>query len=242
MLVLLVSDVHANLPALDAVLAEARAAGASEVWHLGDLVGYGPQPVEVIERLREAQALNVMGNHDAAAAGLITTEDFNSLAAAAVAWTTGRLTPSARNYLAALPQTAAAGDVTCVHGSLRDPLWEYLDSVEAARAHFGRQATRLSVTGHTHLPTALSLRGDLVEAHQPEDGEVVDVSVGRWCLNPGSVGQPRDSDPRASFALYDPQRAAVTFRRVPYAVDKTQALMAAAGLPEPLGRRLLFGR
>jgi len=242
-LVLLISAVHANLAALDAVLADPEAARTDATWHLGDLVGYGPQPNEVVARLRELGAANILGNHDAAAVGLLPTRDFNQFAAHAAAWTTDQLDESSRDYLAALPRIAATHDVTRVHGSLRDPLWEYLTTVEAAREHFARQETDLSAVGHTHIPLALSLTlsGSLT-AEEPGDGETLDLTGARWCLNPGSVGQPRDSDPRAAFALLDTSQRRVTFRRVEYDIAGTQALMAAAGLPDPLVRRLQYGR
>lgn len=242
MLVLLISDVHSNLAALDAVLSAEPAARADEIWHLGDLVGYGPQPLEVIDRLGALGASNVLGNHDAAAAGLIPPRDFNALASTAIAWTAEQLSSAHRDYLAALPRVETSAGVTRVHGSLRDPLWEYLTSVEGAREHFNRQETALSAVGHTHLPMALRFDNGALDARQPEDGERVDLAGGKWCLNPGSVGQPRDSDARASFAILDLNALTATFHRAPYDVGATQRLMREAGLPDPLARRLSFGR
>jgi diadenosine tetraphosphatase ApaH/serine/threonine PP2A family protein phosphatase len=243
MRIALLSDVHANLAALEAVLAHAEAHGAEGVWHTGDLVGYGPDPEEVIARLREIGAACVIGNHDAAVAGLIGTEDFNALAAAASAWTTERITAEGKAFLAALPEVERDGNYTRVHGTLRDPVWEYLVTYEAARAHFELQETTHSVVGHTHLPLVVweTAPGEM-DALRPEDGTVFELGERRCCLNPGGVGQPRDGDPRACYALLDTGDGTVTFRRVPYDVAATQRRMIELGLPEALANRLARGR
>lgn len=243
MRVALLSDVHANLTALDAVLAAASASPLDAIWHMGDIVGYGPQPLEVIQRLAEVGAAGVLGNHDAAAIGAIGVDEFNALAAEAARWTAKQLDESARRQLAALPEVRTSDDVVRVHGTLRQPLWEYLVSAADARAHFALQGVPISIVGHTHTPVAIqSLSPDQVDARYPEDGACIELGDGTWCLNPGSVGQPRDSDPRASFAILDTSARAVTFHRVEYDIATTQRLILEAGLPEPLGARLAFGR
>ena len=243
MRIALISDIHANLVALDAVLADAEARGAETIWNLGDTVGYGPDPNGVIARLRAEGAVSVLGNHDAAATGQITTELFNPLAAQAADWTDAALDDKARADLAAMATVHHEGDWSCVHGTLRDPIWEYLFSVEAATGHFERQQTPFSAVGHTHVPMIVRKLGDGgIEATPPADGETEPLGEGLLCVNPGSVGQPRDGDPRASYALVDTSAATVTHHRVVYEIAETQRLMAEAGLPKPLAQRLEQGR
>jgi len=245
MRVALLSDVHANLTALDAVLAGARQERAEAFWAMGDQVGYGPDPGAVLARLREVGAEAVLGNHDAAAAGLIGVQDFNDVAAQALAWTRAAISEEDRAYLAALPQVVADEPYTRVHGSLRGPLWEYLVSAASFRAHFALQGTAISISGHTHRPLAvwLDVRGEL-DSEVPGDGTTItlDPDGRRWAINPGGVGQPRDGDPRAAWALLDTGAGAVRFHRVPYDIGAVQVRMAEAELPEPLIRRLSFGR
>lgn len=239
MVVLVVSDIHANLVALEAVLRDAGEVDA--IWCLGDSVGYGPQPNEVLERLAHASC--VLGNHDAAAAGLISVDDFNPYAAEAARWTAARLVYGLASQIKDLPETRVEEeDFTLVHGSLRHPIWEYLVTAESALAHLELQTTPFGLAGHTHLPlrvqeTAVGPRFALLE-----DGQVVELASTRLILNPGSVGQPRDGDPRASYALLDTKAATFTLKRVQYDIAATQALMAGAGLPERLIQRLAVGR
>ena len=243
MRVALLSDVHANMAALDAVLRRAEADRAEAIWHMGDLVGYGPDPDEVIARLVELDARCVLGNHDAAVAGLTGLDTFNDLAADGCRWTIDNSTAETRAFLAALPRSVVDGDFTRVHGSLREPLWEYLATYEAAEAHFARQQTRFSVFGHTHLPALLFENGDGdLEALTPADGEVAELAELRCAINPGGIGQPRDGDPRACYALLDTAMLEVTFRRVPYDVPTTQRRIIERGLPRFLAMRLAAGR
>ena len=255
MRIAIVSDVHANLAALDAVLGHAEGQGATDgLWCLGDSVGYGPQPRECIARLRELGALAVAGNHDRAATGLMSTDDFNPLAAEAALWTRGQLAAEDAAYLDSLPEVAYApagavdsgAEFTLVHGSLRWPLWEYIHSNEAAAAHLRLQSTPFSLFGHTHVP-ALMVEGG---AH-PEgcdlrllsDGEVVALDRGtKAAFNPGGAGQPRDGDPRTAYAVYDDAAATITAHRLEYDIAATQRLMEDASLPRPLVARLSLGR
>jgi diadenosine tetraphosphatase ApaH/serine/threonine PP2A family protein phosphatase len=254
--VLIVSDIHANLAAFDAVLRDAAARGPIDVvWNLGDCVGYGPQPVECIARLRELRALMVAGNHERAATGAISTADFNPNAAAAAAWTRDQLGEEEVSYLDALPEVTRAKvgqdagqdpEFTLVHGTLREPIWEYLHSHDAAIGHLRLQETALGLVGHTHVPM-LVLEDEAAaqgcELYHLADGEAVELTAGRkMVINPGSVGQPRDRDPRAAYAMYDTERAVVTLHRVEYDIGATQALMEAAGLPRWLIERLSAGR
>jgi predicted phosphodiesterase len=243
MRIALLTDIHANLQALDAVLADAHSLGFEAVWQMGDIVGYGPDPDAVVERLKELGAVGVMGNHDAAAIGQLPLDEFNRFAAEANLWTASVLSEQSKDYLAALPTVHQESAFTLVHGSLRDPLWEYLTTYDAARAHFALQRTQFSVVGHTHIPlVAEEVEPRVVEADGPGPGAVVDLSHRKLCINPGGVGQPRDGDPRACYALLDTGDATLTFRRVEYDIPATQRRMCDCGLPEPLISRLARGR
>lgn len=241
---LVVSDVHANITALDAVLDASREYGFDQVWCAGDIVGYGPDPHEIIERLRALGARCVAGNHDLAACGLMSVDEFNPVAADAARWTAALLTHDERDWLGGLPAvTAPSEHATMAHGSLRAPAWEYLLSPEQAEAQFALQETPLSIVGHSHLPFHVRESGDsayplFVPA---ADGATVPLDT-RTILNPGSVGQPRDGDARASFMLYDDVAATATWRRVSYDIAAVQQRILAAGLPPYLAHRLALGR
>jgi diadenosine tetraphosphatase ApaH/serine/threonine PP2A family protein phosphatase len=246
---LIVSDVHANLVALEAVLRDAERDGpADAVWSLGDCVGYGPQPGECIARLRGFEAAMVAGNHERAATGAIGTEDFNPAAAAAAQWTKARLTPDERAFLDELPEVIApiSEDFTLVHGTLRRPIWEYLYESEAALGHLALQQTPFGLVGHTHVPMLVvedRTSFDGCQLFRLADGEKVDLDPNvRIVLNPGSVGQPRDGDPRASYALIDTESNVITLHRVEYDIAATQKLMAQEDLPRWLIERLSVGR
>jgi predicted phosphodiesterase len=243
MRVALLSDVHANLAALEAVLANANAERVEAIWNVGDVVGYGPNPDRVVELMVIEGAVCVQGNHDAAVAGVVTIETFNELAAQAVRWTIAHTTAATREYLAGLPPVTHEGFYTLLHGTLRDPTWEYLTTFDAAHAHFAAQETPYSVVGHTHLPLVIrEVSPGRVEAFTPEDGLVVELGEERLAINPGGVGQPRDGDPRSSYAVLDTDSGTIAFHRVEYDIAQTQQRMLAAGLPEALAARLEFGR
>ncbi len=243
MRVALLSDIHANLAALEAVLASANGQHIDTVWNVGDAVGYGPDPDRVIELMVIEGATCVRGNHDAAVAGAIGLELFNPLASRAVEWTIEHTTVATREYLAGLPPIATEGFYTLVHGTLRDPAWEYLTTYESAHAHFAVQPTPYSVVGHTHLPLVVrEIAPGRLEAFTPEDGLIVELGEERLAINPGGVGQPRDGDPRASYAVLDTDIGTIAFHRVEYDIASTQRRMLQAGLPEALASRLEFGR
>jgi diadenosine tetraphosphatase ApaH/serine/threonine PP2A family protein phosphatase len=244
MRVAIVSDIHANRPAFEAVLRHAGAAARIDaLWSLGDLVGYGPHPNECIALLRSHEHRAVAGNHDLAACGKMGTEEFNEAAAAAAHWTSEQLSAEGRDYLASLDEVVCEQDFTLVHGSLRWPVWEYLLSSEQAQAHFELQRTPYSLVGHSHLPFVCR-----EETSTPPvlriavDGGVEDLGSERMILNPGSVGQPRDGDPRPSYAVYDSEARTVTHHRVEYDIEATQRDMETARLPRWLIERLTFGR
>ena len=239
MRVAILSDIHANLPALQAVLA--ALAPYDAVWHLGDVVGYGPEPDAVIERLRAEEALGVCGNHEAAALGRIETSWFNDDARVAIEWTALRLSAASRAWLAALPLKREVAGFTLVHGSPRDPIWEYVASAAVARANLELLPTAHGFIGHTHDPRVFRESDGRLESLVPRAGGELRLDGRRSLLNPGSVGQPRDGDPRAGAAILDTEEGTVSWHRVAYDVTVTQGRMRAAGLPPRLVSRLALG-
>jgi diadenosine tetraphosphatase ApaH/serine/threonine PP2A family protein phosphatase len=249
MRVLVVSDIHGNVHALEAVLAAAGAVDA--LWNLGDAVGYGAFPNEVLHLLRERSKLNVRGNHDRACCGLMSTETFNPVAATAAQWTRDQLTNENLRWLREWPQgpLCAGEHALCVHGS---PLDEdhYITTMRDAWRPLQKMGRDLAFFGHTHLQGAFSQREEeWQEEHPvfaPEGGAaeaLLEVAPGsRHLINPGSVGQPRDLDWRAAYAIYEAEQATVEFHRVPYDVSAAQAAIRRAGLPERLASRLAQGR
>jgi predicted phosphodiesterase len=240
MRIAVLSDIHSNLSALEAVRADLPP--VDEIWVLGDIVGYGPQPNEVIRVLQELGARSVLGNHDAAAIGSISADDFNSDARAAIEWTAGQLDANARTYLATLPETRVSGDLTAVHGSPRDPIWEYITSPSVAAANMASFETWLCTFGHTHLPIIFRADGARVEMLPAIPGEPIRLDARRALLNPGSVGQPRDGIPASAYLILDDRAATAEFHRVAYDIGRTQARMRDVGLPARLSERLTWGR
>ena len=238
---LIVSDVHSNLVALDAVVAAAEADGPLDgVWCLGDVVGYGPWPLETVRRLRSLDAVCIQGNHDAGAVGRISLDTFNHVAREACRWNGAQLDEDARVFLRGLPDSVAVAGFTLVHGTPRDPVWEYLTSHADAVDALQRVNTRDVLVGHTHLQFAFE---DGRGAAVPGPGELtVGRDGGRLVVNPGSVGQPRDRDPRAAYAVYDSETETLALRRAAYDIAAVQRAMEAVGLPEPLISRLSAGR
>jgi diadenosine tetraphosphatase ApaH/serine/threonine PP2A family protein phosphatase len=235
----LLSDVHANLGALRAVLAETPP--DAEIWVMGDTVGYGPEPSEVLAVLRKRGARIVAGNHDLAVAGRIKVDAFNDWAAEAARMHQQWLSPEERQFLGSLPLSAAADSFTLVHGSLRDPVWEYVFDPRGARACLERAATPHCCHGHTHVPAVFTVSGGRANGYRPKAGERYTLGSARALINPGSVGQPRDGDPRAAWALYEPERGGITFRRTSYDVGATQREMRSRRLPRFLADRLSHG-
>ena len=239
MRIAVLSDIHANLVALDAVLA--RLGTVDAIWHLGDVVGYGPEPDGVVERLTGHGAVGVRGNHDAAAIGGPEIEWFNPDARAAIEWTRTFISATTRDWLAALPERREEGDYTLVHGSPREPLWEYITSSPVARANLAILATPFGLHGHTHLPIAWVEDDGRLVSIAPGDGSTFALDDRRALLNPGSVGQPRDGDPTASYLVLDTDAGRATWHRVAYDIAAVQAAMRAAALPARLVERLTYG-
>ena len=237
---LVVSDIHSNLVALEAVLADARERGGFQrVWCLGDIVGYGPEPMACLERLWDLDAVAIVGNHDAGAVGTIGLDEFNPLAAQACEWTSHRLSAEARDYLRGLPTTVTNGAITLVHGAPRDPIWEYLVSYSQAQAAWESIESRALLVGHSHIPF-VCVEGEGMQRAMGERRAT--LAEGRLVANPGSVGQPRDGDSRAAYAVYDDADEALELRRTVYDIAATQRRMEELGLPGPLSARLSVGR
>jgi len=239
MRVAVLSDIHSNIVALDAVLQHAGQVDA--IWHLGDVVGYGPEPDAVVARLAELDATGVRGNHDAAAIGGREIEWFNPEARAAAEWTAATISPTTQRWLGDLPERHTIEDLTLVHGSPRDPLREYVTDPMTAAANLDVLATRHGLHGHTHVPVAWIESGGRVVLIQPSDGSSAELDGARMLLNPGSVGQPRDGDPRAAYLTLDTEMRTVTWHRVEYDVEPVRRAIRAAGLPGRLGDRLVVG-
>ena len=239
MRIALLSDIHSNLPALDAVLEAATDVDA--IWHLGDVVGYGPDPDGVVARLRERDATGVRGNHDAAACGGPEIDWFNPDARRAMEWTRTALSDDTRAWLEALPERRTEAGCDLVHGSPRDPLWEYVTSIGVARENLRLLDAPIGLHGHTHVPVAWVEDGDAVELVRGRAGRLLEIGDRRVLVNPGSVGQPRDGNPDASFAILDLEARTVEWRRTRYDVGAVQAAMRAAGLPGSLVSRLSSG-
>jgi len=232
-----VSDIHANLIALETVLADMGPVDA--LWVCGDTVGYGPDPSDVLALLVERKATLVAGNHDRAVATGEDLELFNPPAAAAAKMHQRWLSAAERDMLAALPRTLETSDVTLCHGSLRDPLWEYVTNPTSAAASLALAKTSHCCAGHTHVPSLFR------SGKEPQPGRVgYDAPyplAPRAFLNPGSVGQPRDGDPRAAYAVIDLAPGTVTFHRSRYRIDETQRRIRERGLPAIFADRLGFG-
>jgi predicted phosphodiesterase len=244
MRIAVLSDIHANLPALEAVASDLPP--VDEIWVLGDTVGYGPQPNEVIATLQAMGARSVLGNHDGAAIGTVDAAYFNPDARAAIEWTAEAIGPNARAYIATLPEVRRDGALTAVHGSPRDPIWEYITGPDIAKLNFSAFESRLCLFGHTHLPVVYRSVDGQVDAAAGMPGEPVRLGEARALLNPGSVGQPRDGLADAAYAVLDldggGSDSTFEFRRVRYDIDRTQRLMREVGLPPRLAERLSYGR
>ena len=241
MRIAVISDVHANLFALDAVLGHVGSVDA--IWHLGDIVGYGPEPDAVVERLAGAKAVGVRGNHDSAASGGNEIDWFNADARAAMEWTRRTIASSTVAWLSALPLRREEAGFTLAHGSPLDPTWEYVTTTGAARDNLNAISTEHGLNGHTHVPIAFSLDGEETGRFSPTEGAATDLALdgARLLLNPGSVGQPRDGDPRSSYLLLDLGTRRAHWHRVAYDIDAVRAQMRAAGLPLRLSERLRHG-
>ena len=241
MRVAVISDIHANLHALESVLEAIAVDPPDRTWCLGDLVGYGPRPNEVVEIVRERADLCLVGNHDLAALGRIDLDDFAFDAAFSARWTQAVLFEENRDFLDGLAPTAEVDGAQLFHASPRDPVWEYVITEEAARDAFERTEAPIVFVGHSHLALAIALLDGRLDGGLAPGGSEADLTAGRWLLNPGSVGQPRDGDPRAAWIELDLEARRALFRRIDYPVDRTQAEIRERQLPEALAERLAHG-
>ncbi len=239
----IIADIHANLAAFTAVLDDMkRRGGVEKVWCLGDIVGYGPDPHECIELLKQTNHISVAGNHDWAATGKIDTTAFNPDAAIACHWTAQQLSPAEVKYLGSLPLVIQDGDFTLVHGSPREPIWEYLISTGAAKENFAYFKTQFCLVGHSHVPLVFRYsESGACSSSQFLTNIGLALGKNRLIINPGGVGQPRDGDPQASYAIYDSEIRLVKLYRVPYDICATQDRMVERGLPMRLVARLSHG-
>jgi predicted phosphodiesterase len=239
---LIIADIHSNLEAFEAVLEDAQNHGGfGHTWCIGDVVGYGPDPSACIKLLRQLDPVCVCGNHDSAAVGKIDIGGFNSEAAKANRWTAGQLDGEDRAFLSGLPDLVVEDDFTIVHGSPGQPLWEYIAHKIAADDNFRRFDTRFCIVGHTHVPFLFINDGLEVSGGVLLDGDMLVLGENRLIINPGGVGQPRDRDPRASYAIFDADEMLLHNYRVNYDVAATQKKMEKAGLPDFLVSRIAWG-
>ncbi len=243
MRVAIASDIHGNRHAFEAVIAAAERAGAEELWCLGDLVGYGADPDDCVALASEHSAVCLAGNHDLAVTGRLPIDDFSRGAALAVRWTQEVMRPDSIAFLQSLEPTGAAEGVGLFHASPRDPVWEYVLSSLAAELCLDVTRQRVSMIGHSHVALAFHrAEGEPATGSTRRPGELADLSSGKWLINPGSVGQPRDGDPRAAWLLLDTREPSAEWRREDYDIAGAQAAIRAARLPDSLAERLRHGQ
>jgi predicted phosphodiesterase len=245
----ILSDIHSNLPALEAVLDEIEAAGVDEAWCLGDVVGYGAQPDECATLVRERCSICLVGNHDLAALDELDISTFSPAAAAAVRWTREVMSDETTEFLRGLEPLEEGREVALYHASPRDPIWEYVLWPDQAAECIRVQAKRVSFIGHSHVALFFALadaaaHGGHVEARGAQAGAGTSLEIGRgsWLINPGSVGQPRDGDARAAWLELDTEAWRATFHRIAYDIDRAADAIVATELPEHLARRLYVGQ
>jgi predicted phosphodiesterase len=243
MQIAIVTDVHGNRPAFEAVIAAAREAGADEMWCLGDLVGYGAEPDACVELAHKHCSVCLAGNHDLGVVGVLSLEDFSRGARIAAEWTAETITDDTREFLLALTPSAEAAGYGLFHASPRDPVWEYVLSGLTAELCFDATDFAVSFIGHSHV--ALSFHrpaGEPTTGSTRREGDELDLSAGEWLLNPGGAGQPRDGDPRAAWLLLDTDSGVARWQRAEYDIAAAQDAIRTARLPDSLADRLAFGQ
>jgi predicted phosphodiesterase len=240
----IISDIHGNLPALEAAIAAIDAVGVDEVWCLGDVVGYGAQPDECARLVSERCPVSLVGNHDLAVLGAIEVSAFSPAAAEAVKWTQSNASSDTLEYLRGLEPKDEGREVGLYHASPRDPVWEYVLWTDQAEDCIEAQSGRVSLIGHSHVALYFLAPGDDqdVRGAHAEGGTRIEAGQGRWLINPGSVGQPRDGDPRAAWLELDTESWAATYHRTEYPIDRAAEAISEAGLPEHLAARLYVGQ
>jgi predicted phosphodiesterase len=238
----IISDIHSNFPALEAVLAACDERAVDSIWCLGDVVGYGAQPDECTRLVRESCELCLVGNHDLAVTGEIDTEVFSASAAAAVEWTRANCAAETMEFLKGLRPEDTSREVALYHASPRDPVWEYVLALDQALECMKEQKHDVSLIGHSHIALYFSEGASRPEGGQAAADHRLEVSEGHWLINPGSVGQPRDGDPRAAWLELDTDAMTATYRRADYEIDRAAEAIRSAGLPEMLADRLYIGQ
>ena len=243
MRVAVISDIHANRQALEAVLASVDASGVDELWCLGDMVGYGADPNDCVNLVREHASVCLAGNHDLAVTGELRLDDFSRGAALAARWTLDVIGDEELQWLSSLSSEATAEQVGLFHGSPRDPVWEYVISTLLADLCFDTMRTRVGLIGHSHVALAFHRTDtELATGDARRAGDNVDTSNAHWLLNPGSVGQPRDGDPRAAWLILDTESGIAHWQRTEYDIAGAAAAIRAARLPDSLAERLQYGQ
>ena len=241
-----ITDIHANLPALEAVLEQIEAAGIEEVWCLGDVLGYGVEPDACADLVRERCEICLVGNHDLAVLGGLDIASFSEAAAVAVEWTRDNVAERTLEFLRELEPSGERIGTGLFHASPRDPVWEYVLSGEQAAAGMSANPRRIGLIGHSHVALFFTrpegVNDGEARGAQASDGALLDLSEGGWLINPGSVGQPRDGDPRAAWLEIDTEAQTACFHRVAYEIERAAAPIAAAGLPSRLADRLYTGQ
>jgi diadenosine tetraphosphatase ApaH/serine/threonine PP2A family protein phosphatase len=238
------SDVHGNLPAFQAVLDDIAREGVDARWCLGDLVGYGAQPNECVALARESCDVCLIGNHDLVVIDKLEVTEFSHNAAVAALWTRANIAPESVEYLNGLSSQGQAGDLGIYHASPRDPVWEYVLAAPQAGECMDAMGPRVGAVGHSHVALWFNRAEGAtdVTGEQAVGGTELDLSQGRWIVNPGGVGQPRDGDPRAAWLLLDLETWSASWRRVEYPIDDAARAIEQAGLPEALSKRLYVGQ
>ncbi|HEX5260072.1 MAG TPA: metallophosphoesterase family protein [Gaiellales bacterium] len=242
MRVAVVTDIHANLPALEAVVAAIEAEETEQLWCLGDLVGYGAQPDDCVTLIRDSAAVCLAGNHDLVVGGAIDMSVFAADAGAAARWTVETIRPETLQYLLTLSPSGQREGVELYHASIRDPVWEYVIDERTATSCLELQSSPLALIGHSHVPLVWGYVGGRFVGGMAPGDTMLELGEGPFLLNPGSVGQPRDGDPRAAFLILDTGTGTAIWRRVEYDIARAQAAIAEAGLPLRLAGRLAEGR
>jgi len=243
MRIALLSDVHGNLPAFEAVLGDVENQSVEEVWCLGDLVGYGAQPDDCVQLARDRCDLSLAGNHDLVVTGDIPISDFSSGAAAAAKWTQDTIREETMSYLKSLDPADPGREPALYHASPRDPVWEYVLSTWQAEECMDLMDARVGAIGHSHVALWFHRDdGGKIAGATADAGEQQDLSSGRWLINPGGVGQPRDGDPRAAWLLLDTSTWTAEWRRVEYPIEEAARAIEEAGLPRMLAERLFAGQ
>jgi diadenosine tetraphosphatase ApaH/serine/threonine PP2A family protein phosphatase len=245
--VAVITDVHANLPALEAVLEATAAAGVDETWCLGDVLGYGVEPDACADLVRERCDVCLAGNHDIAVLGGLDIAAFSEAAAVAVEWTRANVAERTLEFMRELEPSGERGGIGLFHASPRDPIWEYVLSREQAEAGMNANPQRIGLIGHSHValffarPDGTGEKGHARGA-EASDGALLELGSDAWLLNPGSVGQPRDGDPRAAWLELDTEANTACFHRVAYEIERAAKPIVAAGLPSRLANRLYTGQ